>query len=101
MHDQNPSRPVTAAPNESLLKLRLITCSQSQDDARKWLLSFEIIETSVVFGPQFAEPGKTVEGFSFENFQNFRPGDTLSARAEYLGGAHHGYYQLTRPEKKD
>ena len=93
--------PVTAAPNESILQIKLITCNQSLEDARKWLLSFEIMRATAVFGPQFAEAGKTVKGFSFDTFQAFKPGDIINVHVEYLGDAHRGYYQLTEPEMAD
>ena len=99
MHDENPSRSITAAPNESLLKIKLITCNRSAEDARKWMLCFEIMAVTAVFGPQFAKPGKNAEGFSFETFQAFKPGDIVNVHAEYLGDAHRGYYQITRPQR--
>ena len=92
---------VSAAPNQSLLKLRLLERTQSTDDARKWIVKFEIINSTAVFGPQFAKQGKTADGFSFDSFQEFNAGELIIAHAEYLGDAHCGIYQLSQPRLVD
>lgn len=98
--DETPDfNAVSSAPNETVLKIGLMKCTQSPDDTRKWLVNFEIISASPVFGPQFATAGQTVDGFSFDSFEEYSAGELLTVHAEYLGDAHRGIYQLTQPRK--
>lgn len=71
-------------------------CAQSEDVVHKWLVRFEVISSAPVYGPQFAKPGQTFDGFSVESLQNFTSGEILDAHAEYLGDARRGIYQLSR-----
>ena len=89
---------VSVAPNESQLEIRLLECSQTPDDERKWLVKFEVLSINPVFGPQFASVGKVAEGFCFESLKNFHVGECLNVCAEYIGGAHNGVFQLSQPK---
>ncbi len=90
---------VTAAPNESLLEIRLLECARAPDDERKWFARFEVLSSHQLFGPQFSVVGQTAEGVCFESLADFCAGEYLDVHAEYLGDARHGVFKLSQPKK--
>lgn len=86
---------VMAAPNHARIKARILGLEQSTQYPDKWILQFEILESTALTGPNFAHVGETVEGFTFMNSATLKPQDIVEGEAEYIGGAQGGQFQLT------
>lgn len=86
---------VMAAPNRSEIKAQVLRVERSPTFPDKWQLGLRILESKSLSGPNFARVGEEAEGFTFGNTLDVSPGSTITAQAEFIGGAHGGQFQLS------
>lgn len=87
---------VPAAPNRSDITARVLSLTQSPTFADKWQLELEVINSETRFGGDFAQAGKTISAFTFEEVTDLKEGSVLKAQAEFVGDARGGQFQITR-----
>lgn len=85
---------VMAAPNSCEIRAEVLTLEQSANFADKWELELDILASTPLSGPNFARVGEQVRGFTFDPPPQLRTGSIIRARAEFLGDARGGQFQL-------
>lgn len=93
-----PPSGVTAAPNQSEIRAKVLQVEQSPAFSDKWYLDLEILASKSISGPDFAREGQQARGFTFESVSEISAGSIITAQAEYLGDARGGQFQLTEIE---
>jgi len=88
---------VDAAPNLSQIKIRVESARQSSQFPEKVELTFELLESESLDGPDFISRhiGKQLEGFTFNPTTELTAGVLLKAQASYIGGPHSGVFHLS------
>ncbi len=83
---------VSAAPNESTLSGEVLAINDQGNG--KFQLSFQVSGVERHYGPCFAEPGNTLDCFTFADVAALTPGKRVRAKVEFLGGPHKQICQL-------
>ncbi|WP_142714060.1 hypothetical protein [Fodinibius sediminis] len=91
-----------AAPNESTITAKLLSMKRSEKFSDKWLLELDIQAIESVHGPTFARAGQRVKAFAFDvdmdTVGQLAAGMVITVKAEYLGDARDGQFQLKHVE---
>jgi len=90
-----PNSGVTAAPNRSEIKAKVMQKEQSETFPDKWHLDLEILESRNLHGGNFARVGERVKGFTFGDLKYIPQESIIRAQAEFLGDARSGQLQLS------
>jgi len=90
----DPGR-VTAAPNRSEIRARIVEVEPSPAFADKWHLVVEILDAQSLEGPQLARTGERAKAFVIGASTGLTPGTVIRADAEYVGDARGGQLRLT------
>jgi hypothetical protein len=85
---------VPAAPNLSWIKARVQSVTQDKTFSDKWHVTFEILESKNIHGPNFAETKHSANGFYFGESSALKPGNIMEAKAEFRGDERGGIFQL-------
>lgn len=84
---------VTAAPNSTTIRFRVLDARPDSLAANKTLLQLEILPAEAHHDQRFIKPGMVMPGFTFDKAQP-KAGDIYIGEAEYLGGPRGGYVQV-------
>ena len=89
-------RGVMAASNRFEIKAEIVEATASSRYPGKWELSLRLIQVKHISGPDMVsrQAGSAVPGFTFDPPFALTPGKTIEAKAEYQGGARHGFLQI-------
>ena len=92
-----PSDKTPLAPNLADIHARIVSVQSSAQFDDKLELTFEILHSTPLDGPDFTtrHQGTTVAGFTFNPPFTLTQGSVITAQASYLGGPHSGYFHLT------
>ena len=90
---------VTAAPNQSEIKARILSMERSPHFADKWLLRLEIIAVKAISGGLFAREGQNIQAFTVQLPPDLAINQLITAEAEFLGDAAGGQLQLHNLKK--
>ncbi|PKH04395.1 hypothetical protein CXF72_01245 [Psychromonas sp. MB-3u-54] len=85
---------VSAAPNESILVGRVIRLEKQANGKTEMQLKIEEVEC--IYGPCFSEKDQEITCFTFQDTKHVIVGSRIKAKVEYIGGPHHGQYQLLK-----
>ena len=85
---------VPAAPNLSWIKARVENINQDKTFSDKWHVTFEILESRNIQGPNFAESKRHAGGFFFGTGSGLETGITIQAKAEFRGDERGGIFHL-------
>lgn len=94
----NGSHGIMAAPNQCEIEARVLGLEQSPQFSDKWLFEVEILASQKLHGPNFAQVGNRYKAFTFESIAQIEVGSKIKSKAEYIGDAHTGQFQLTEIE---
>ncbi len=91
------SNSVDTAPNLCQIKIKIETLQQSSQFPDKVELTFDLLESSSLDGPDFISRhvGKQLEGFAFNPPSALVAGTLAKAQASYIGGPHSGVFHLS------
>ena len=84
---------VTAVPNSTTIRFRVLESKPDPQAASKTLLQMEILPAEAHHDQRFIKPGTVVPGFTFDKVQP-KTGDIFIGEAEYLGGPRGGYVHV-------
>ena len=87
---------VMAAPNSTRVQAVIETVNSSTDQDGKVELSLIIGKVEALYGPCFIHVGEKISVFTYESVNNLKPGQSIIAEIEYIGGATRGVYQITK-----
>lgn len=93
---------VMAVPNECTMKARVISAERSRHISNKWQLEIEILDSTSVFGPNFAKKGQVARAFTFCDPGIFAGKDAcVTTRAEFIGDENGGQFQLIAMQRQE
>jgi hypothetical protein len=84
---------VTAAPNSTTIRFRVLDTRPDSVAAGKTILQMEILPAEAHHDQRFIKPGMVMPGFTFDKVPS-KAGDIFIGEAEYLGGPRGGYVQV-------
>jgi len=93
---------IQAEPNKTKIKFKIVSHRRSENFPDKTELQITILDSEQQEDTRFIVPGKTYEGFTFEQAPNLTEGNTFMGEGEYLGGPGGGKILLSNlsPERK-
>jgi hypothetical protein len=94
---------IMAAPNQCELRARIVSVKASGQFPDKQELQFLLLDAWPIEGPDFASQrvGQIGKGFTFDHSVELSEGTVVRAKAEYIGDARAGQFQLTELKPDD